>query len=209
MKSQTIPQGPIKIITHGRYYYKTETSKGTKPFEYTVRAASLAMFQESSQKYLGTDDQGNAKYRTNTYLNVRGQLKRRLLPILLARKFPDFARVRYVTIDEILAEDGRNLDLPIHFRSRQQLAQMVKDEKIPIDPKEYLEVDDLRSDILSYIQEPDVFLKNKPLKDQRRQEEREFMELNDLGDETLPPVKDGKKEKPSRPKVEAVGILDE
>jgi len=180
----------IKIFVHGRYYYKTETAKGTKPYEMVVRAASLEMFRESSQKYLGTDDNGQPKFRTNSYLNIRGQLKKRLLPILLQRKFPDFARVRFVVIDEIVSETGEKLDLPINLRSRTQLTAMVNDENIPIDPAEYLEIDDLRTDILEYIQEPETFLKNKPSRDRRRQEERQFIEMNDLGDETLPPIHD-------------------
>ena len=201
------PAQGIKIFVHGRYYYKTEASKGTKPFEWVVRAASLEMFRESSQKYLGTDDKGKPKFRTNTYVNIRGQLKKRLLPILLSRKFTDFARVRFVVIDEIVSEIGEKLNLPIDLRSRKQLTAMIKDEKIPIVPEEYLEIDDLRFDILQYIQEPEAFLLQKPLKDKRRQEERSFIELNDLGDETLSPIVEQKKHIPA--KIENASILDD
>lgn len=195
----------IEISVHGRYYYKTETQKGTKPYDYVVRAASLEMFRESSQKYMGTDDNGAPKFRTNSYLNVRGQLKKRLLPILLGRKFPDFARVRYVVIDEVRSLTGEKLNLPIDMRSKTQLAEMIRDEKMPINVDEYIELDDLRADILSYIQEPEVFLKQQPIKSRRRQEEQQFLEMNGLADEgSLPPVRE-KKEKPSEQK----GILDD
>jgi len=198
------PASGIKIAVHGKYYYKTETAKGTKDYSLTVRAASLEMFRESSQKYMGTDDAGRAKYRSTSYLNIRGQLKKRLLPILLGRKYVDFARVRYVIIDSVVSEAGGRLDLPIDLRSKAQLEAMIREEKIPIAVEEYLEIDDLRQDILQYIQEPEVFLKAQPAKARRRAEDKSFLELNDLNDEeTLPPVRE-KKEKPS-----AGGILDE
>ena len=197
-------QGGISISVHGKYYYKTETAKGTKDYSLVVRAASLEMFRESSRKYLGTDDAGKAKYRDHSYLNIRGQLKKRLLPILLGRKYNDFARVRYVTIDEVTSETGSRLDLPIDLRSKKQLEAMIREEKIPIAVEEYLEIDDLRADILSYIQEPEAFLKMQPVKARRRSEERSFLLLNDISDEgSLPPVRE-KVEKPS-----AGGILDE
>ena len=179
----------ICIKTHGRYYYRTESAKGTKPFEINVRAASIEMFRETARKYTGTDDNGNAKYSQRSFLNIRGQLKKRLLPLLLRKKFPDFARVRFVIIDEIASETGEKLDLPIDLRSRAQLTQLVKAEKIPLDPKDYLEIDELRHDIRMYLQEPETFLRDKPRLDKRRQEERAFMEMNDL-EETLPPVID-------------------
>ena len=211
-KDQSSPSG-IKIITHGRYYYKTDTAKGTKPYQINVRVASLEMFREQSQKYLGTDDQGQPKFRVNSYLNIRGQLKRRLLPILLGRKFTDFARVRYVTIDEIISESGEKLNLPIDLRSREQLTALITEEKMPIDPDEYLEIDDLRQDITQYIQAPEVFIQAKPQKDRRRQEEKSFLAMNDMGDETLPPRKE---EKPKVPKVQELqttstggGVLDD
>jgi hypothetical protein len=200
----------IKIFCHGRYYYKTETAKGTRIFTTVVRAKSLEMFRETSRKYTGTDDNGREKFKTNSYLNIRGQLKKRLLPILLQRKYPDFARVRFVTIDEIVSEAGEKLDLPVNLRSRKQLEVMIADEKMPIDSAEYLELDDLRTDIVEFIQTPESFLRAKPLRDRRRQEERDFIEMNDLGDETLPPVQE------TRPRAEttknplpAQGVLDD
>ena len=123
---------------------------------------------------------------------------------MLGRKYVDFARVRYVIIDSVVSEAGGRLDLPIDLRSKAQLEAMIREEKIPIAVEEYLEIDDLRQDILQYIQEPEVFLKAQPAKARRRAEDKSFLELNDLNDEeTLPPVRE-KKEKPS-----AGGILDE
>lgn len=190
----------IKILTHGRYYYKTETAKGTKEFTQVVRAASLEMFRETAQKYMGTDDNGAQKFSTRTFINVRGQLKKRLLPILLGRKYPEFARVRYVVIDEIISETGEKLNLPVDLRSRPQLEQMIRDEKFPIDPAEYVEVDELRHDILTFIKEPEAFLRDKPRRDKRRQEERSFIEMNELEDGELPLRKDT---------PTTAGILDE
>ena len=211
MKTEKGPQG-IKIFTHGQYYFKTETAKGVKPFTMTVRAKSLEMFRETSQKYTGTDDGGRAMFRTNSYLNIRGQLKKRLLPILLRRDKPDFARVRFVTIDEIVSETGEELNLPVNLRSRPQLEKMIKDEQIPIDSQEYLEVDDLRTDILCYLEAPEEFLRSKPLKDRRRQEEKDFALMNNLGDETLPPIRDEKPRVPrvpSTPASKTTGVLDD
>ena len=199
----------VKIFTHGQYYYKTETAKGIKKFEMVVRARSLEMFREESQKYIGTDDNGRAMFRKNSYLNIRGQLKKRLLPILLRRDHPDFARVRFVTVDEIVSETGAKLDLPVNLRSRAQLEAMIADEQIPIDSKEYLELDDLRSDIIGYLEAPEEFLRSKPLKDRRRQEERSFLEMNDLGEETLPPVREPRKEIPRPTPSVGGGILDD
>jgi hypothetical protein len=216
------PKKGIKIMVHGRYYYKTETSKGTKPYSMVVRAASLEMFRETSQKYTGTDDNGRAMYRTNSYLNIRGQLKKRLLPILLSKKVTDFARVRFVVIDEIASETGEKLDLPVNLRSQAQLVRMIADEKMPINPDEYLEIDDLRSDILEYIQSPETFLANQPARARKREEERNFLIMNNLDDETLPPAPRDKKggppildPSPSRDRSMAVaknanlGILDD
>lgn len=212
-KTSTTPAG-LKIFTHGEFYYKTETAKGVKPFEQVVRAASLDMFMESSQRYLGTEEDPATrlqvpKYKLQTYLNIRGQLKRRLLPIFLRKRFPEFARVRYVTIDEIVSETGAKLDLPIHLRSKAQLTQMIKDEKIPIDPSEYLEVDDLRTDILQFLQEPEAFLQQKPIKDKRRQEEKAFLAMNDLNEvAALPPMPTVKSTAPAKMRTGG-GVLDD
>ena len=204
MAKAIVGQKGIKITVHGRYYYKTESAKGTKPYEFVVRSPTLEMYRETSQKYMGMDEKGHPKYKVNTYLNIRGQLKKRLLPILLSKKFTDFARVRYVVIDEVVSETGEKLDLPINLRSKKQLAQMIADEKMPLDPAEYLEIDELRADIVQYIQEPEAFLRAKPIKDKRRQEERAFLEMNDMGDDTLPPVR-VQKDKPK----DTGGILDD
>jgi len=208
MSKENSLQG-IKIFTTGQYYYKTETAKGIKKFSMVVRARSLEMFREESQKYIGTDDNGRAQFRKNSYLNIRGQLKKRLLPILLLRDHPDFARVRFVTITEIVSEDGSSLDLPVNLRSRAQLVEMVQKEQMPLDPSEYLEIDDLRSDILQYLKFPEEFLRSKPLKDRRRAEDRDFVAMNDLGDETLPPVQEPKKIVPPSAARKIPGVLDD
>jgi len=212
-KNPAGPRGGLKIFTHGKFYYKTETAKGAKDFVQLVRVASLEIFRETAQKYLGTEEDPAthlqvAKFRTNSFLNVRGQLKKRYLPILLARKFPEFARVRYVVIDEIVSESGQALDLPIHLRSKAQLAELVRQKKMPIDPAEYVEVDELRHDILTYLENAEAFLKLKPQQDRRRQEERQFLELNDIQDETLPPPQTEKPRTQKSKNAEALKELD-
>jgi hypothetical protein len=183
----------ITIKCHGVFYYKTEREKGTKPFSMDVRAPSLDFFNETTQKYMGTDDNGNKKFATRSFINVRGQLKRRLLPILLGKKFTDFARVRYVVIDEVLSEDDTNLDLPVTLRSKPQLAALVKQLRAPIDAQDYLDIDELRTDILEFQQDADTFMKDKSRRDKKRSEERSFMDMNDLQD-PLPPTPKAKKE---------------
>lgn len=179
----------IAVICHGQYYYKTETNKGVKPFTKTVRAPSLELFRETTQKYLGTDDNGKKMYADRSFINLRGQLKRRLLPLLLTKDFPDFARIRFVVIDEIQSLSGEELDLPINLRSKAQLAELIRREHIPVDVAEYLDIDDLRSDLLEYFEDADTFLKNKSSRDRKRQEEREFAEMNNLNEEDIPPVR--------------------
>lgn len=170
------------------YYYKTESAKGTKPFTFEVRAPSLEFFRESTTKYQGLDDKGHAKVAERSFINIRGQLKKRLLPLLLQRKVTDYARVKYVVIDEIISETGSELDLPITLRSKKQLAVLIADGKLPIDVDDYLDIDELRTDILEYQQDPEAFNRDKNRRDKRRGEERSFIEMNNLG-ETLPPEK--------------------
>ncbi|MFA5240433.1 MAG: hypothetical protein WC476_12105 [Phycisphaerae bacterium] len=181
-------QQGILIKCHGMYYYKTESAKGTKPFVMDVRAPSLEYFREHAFKYQGTGEKGEKKFADRSFINIRGQLKKRLLPILLQRKVTDFARVKYVVIDEVVSETKENLDLPITLRSRQQLAQLIKENKMPIDVNEYMDVDELRSDIIEYQVDPETFNKDKPRRDKRRSEEKQFIEMNNL-EETLPPEK--------------------
>lgn len=181
-------QQGILIKCHGMYYYKTETAKGTKPFTFEVRAPSLEFFREFATKYLGTDDKGHARAAERSFINIRGQLKKRLLPLLLQRKVTDYARVKYVVIDEIISETGAELDLPITLRSKKQLNTLIVEGKFPIDVDDYLDIDELRTDILEYQQDPEAFNRDKNRRDKRRGEERSFIEMNNLS-ETLPPVK--------------------
>lgn len=185
MAKQTNQKG-IQIKCRGMYYFKTDTAKGTKAYEITLMAPSLEFFKETAMKYTGTDENGKKTFSERSFINIRGALKKRLLPILLPKQVPDFARVKYVVIDEIISLSGEPLDLPIELRSRKQLSEYIKNEKIPIEPAEYLDIDELRFDILEYRNDPETFLQNKGQKDTKRAEERAFIEMNNLG-ETLPP----------------------
>jgi hypothetical protein len=182
----------VKLVCHGQYYYKDSINKGVKEFSQEVFSPSLEMFREHAKKYIGTDDKGNQKFEDRSFINVRGQLKRRLLPVLLKKKFPDFARVRFVVIDEIISLDGSELDLPITLRSKKQLAFQITKEGMPLSVDDYVDIDDLRSDMLEYVQDPEAFLRNKTKRDKRRNEEREFMRMNNLQEGELP-----KKREPS------------
>lgn len=193
--------GPgLRIYCHGEFYYKTQNEKGVKPFEKIVMAPSLEVFRETSYKYTGQDEKGKHQYKETSFVNVRGQLKRRLLPILLARDFRDFARVRFVVIDEIVSLDGSELDLPIQLRSRDQLVMMLERERIPIDAGDYIDIDELRSDILEYVTDPAMFLASKPRRDKRREQDRLFAAMNNIDAKSVRP------EKPKKSPTTAQGI---
>lgn len=191
----------VKIVCHGQYYYKDSLNKGVKEFAHEVFSPSLEMFREHAKKYVGTDDKGRSKYEDRSFINVRGQLKRRLLPVLLGKKFPDFARVRYVVIDEIISLDGSELDLPITLRSKKQLAFQITKEGMPLSVDDYIDVDDLRADMLEYLHDPEAFLAGKAKRDKLRNEERDFMRMNNLNEGELP-----KKREPSAAAGASAGI---
>jgi hypothetical protein len=174
----------VVIKTHGEYYYKTENAKGRKPFEQVIKAPSLEFFKQTAVRYTGNDDEGNLKFKETQFINVRGIIKKRLLPMLLAPRFSDFVRVRSVTIDEIADSNGSLLDLPVTLQSRNQLIALCKARKIPVDAAGYLDIDELRTDIIEYQTDPDVFLRNMEKKSKKRAEEKEFMQMNDL----IPPA---------------------
>lgn len=111
-------------------------------------------------------------------------MKKQLLPLLLAKTHPDFVRVAAVIIDSIETDKGKELDgLPVQLQSRKQLKVHCADNKIPILADEYLSIDELRSDILAYTEDPKSFLRNKERKNSRRRADNEFMRLNGLLDE--------------------------
>jgi|GEM_PF-6587014 hypothetical protein len=184
----------ILVRTHGQYYWKTNDQKGIKSFTRDVRFPSMEIFRETTRKYIGTKVNEETKlaepqYLVNSIINIRGMLKRRFMPILLAREYTDFARIRFVSIDEVVPLDGQKIDLPINIRSRKQLAEFLREKNIPIREDEYVDIDELRSDIYDYLSSPDTFLAQKSRKDRIRNDEREFMEMNAIH-ETLPPRKD-------------------
>ena len=190
------------IKTHGEYYFKSENMKGRRPFTQTINAPSLEFFKQTAIRYTGTDDDGKLKFVETEFVNVRGIIKKRLLPMLLPSKHPDFIRVRSVTIDEI-ESDGEMLELPVTLQSRKQLIHLCKVKKIPVEAESYLDIDELRTDIIEYQTDPEVFLRNMERKNKKRKEEREFMRLNDL-------LKDSPEGKPQTAKKDkpATGIAD-
>jgi hypothetical protein len=61
---------------------------------------------------------------------------------------------------------------------------------MPLSVDDYVDIDDLRSDMLEYVQDPEAFLRNKTKRDKRRNEEREFMRMNNLQEGELPKKRD-------------------
>lgn len=180
---------PITIKCHGEYYAREGQLKLTKSFEEVVRAPSLEFFRQSWEKYTGTDDNGKMMFRTSTSINVRGMLKKKLIPMILTNKYQgSFVRVRRVFIDEVISEDGSPLDLPVNLLSISQLAMKIKRENIPLDPASYINVDELRTDIMEYEEDPETFKRHYATKSKKRQEEREFHELNNLNPLKVAPV---------------------
>ena len=187
----------LEIHCHGQFYYKTQERKGTRVFEQVVKAPSLEVFRETSYKYLGMESDEKRgtmkpKFRENSFINVRGQLKRRILPLFLRKQHNDFVSVRFVVIDEIISLDGSELDLPIQLRSREQLAKMVEREHIPVDPGDYTEIDELRTDILEYTTDPAMFLATKERRDKRRTLDRQLLEMNELEPGSVGPRREPK-----------------
>lgn len=171
----------ITINVSGEYYSVQGTVKQVKDFTETIKAPSLEFFRQTNQKYLGTDDSGKLMFRTNSFINIRGRLKKQLLPQLLTKKYPDFVRIRKITIDSILSSDGATIpELPVVLQSREQLAELIKARQMPIDPASYMDLDALRSDILLFQEDPDTFMAGYAARQAKRAEEREFMELNNL-----------------------------
>lgn len=171
----------LTIKCHGEFYAREGQLKIMKTFEEAVRAPSLKFFEQTAVRYTGTDDDGKLKFSEKSFINVRGQLKKKLIPLILGRKYAGtFVRVRSVVIDEVVAEEGTALDLPITLMSFAQLAALMKQRNVPLDVSSYLNIDELRTDISEYLEDPDAFKRNFERKAKKRSEEREFMELNNL-----------------------------
>lgn len=169
----------LTIRTHGEYYFKNDQVKGKRSFEQIVKAPNLEIFEQVSYQSKGTDDQGKIIIEENVFLNIRGMLKRKILPLLLKNKLESFSSVRSVTIDEIIS-DVPLPELPIQFQSKEQLAKLCREKSYPIDVKTYDNIDDLRTDILEYQADPEMFSITQAKKKQRRMNERIFLEMNGL-----------------------------
>lgn len=171
----------LTIKVHGEYYFKQDSTKGRKRYTLDVRAPSLEFFRQTTVKSRGTDDEGKIVLEEKSYLNVRGILKKRLVPAILERRVNDFARIRSVVIDEVIAENGEVLhDLPLPLMSLAQLKSYIHKKKLPIDSSAYMDIDELRTDIRDCETDEAAFFAGKAKKDKRRAEEKEFLELNQL-----------------------------
>jgi hypothetical protein len=192
----------ITIKCHGEYYYKNQASKGVKPFKsLDVRVPSMESFRETNERYMGTDDDGKAIFKTNTFLNVRGMLKKVLLPAIMKRRpgFEELVRVRGVVIEEVLGDTPQEVsELPVTLMSSHQIASLILAKKMPIDSTEYVDIDVLRKDVMEYQDNPEAFIRNKARREKTRKLDKEFMELNNLLEEPVAPIAPiAKKNKPS------------
>jgi hypothetical protein len=172
---------PITIKCHGEYYSREGQLKFIRPFREDVNVPSLKFFEETTDRYIGTDDKGKLQFRSTTFTNVRGKMKKKLLPLILNQKYEgSFIRVRNVVIDEVVMDPKEATELPITLMSMAQLGALAKQQNIPLDPDSYVNVDELRSDILEYKQSPELFQENYARKQAKRVEERSFREMNGL-----------------------------
>lgn len=191
----------ITIQVTGEFYSVVGNLKTMKQFSEVVKAPSLEFFREESRRYMGTDDKGNLKYELRSFLNVRGKMKKELLPQLLKRKHTDFVRVRKCSIEKIEGDVG--LELPITLMSREQIGELVKSKKMPMDVNEYMSIDDLRTDVMMYLEDAEIFLQTYKAKRDKLKMDKEYLELNGLVDKPSvgkPPVdmpSGGKKSKVS------------
>lgn len=172
----------ISIKCHGEFYAREGQTKLTVQFDEIVKAPSLNFFQQTSTKLTGTDDNGKLTFRDTTFLNVRGVLKKRLLPMILNNKHQGrFVRVRSVVIDEIISDDPKETEaLPINLMSFIQLDALIKQRHMPLDSNSYVNVDELRTDVMEWLEDPDTFQRNYDRKSKKREEEKSFMEMNNL-----------------------------
>ena len=170
----------ITIQVTGEFYSVVGNLKTMKQFSEVVKAPSLEFFKEESRRYMGTDDKGNLKYELRSFLNVRGKMKKELLPQLLKRKYTDFVRVRKCSIEKIEGDVG--LELPITLMSREQIGELVKAKKMPMDVNEYMSIDDLRTDVMMYLEDAEIFLQTYKAKRDKLKLDKEYLELNGLVD---------------------------
>lgn len=176
----------IEIRCHGQFYAREGQLKLLRDFEEIVKAPSLKFFEQTNTRYMGTDDNGKLQFKDTTFINVRGVLKKKLLPLILSKKYMgQFVRVRGVVIDEII---GGGTELEINLMSFPQLTQLIKQRNMPLDAASYVNVDELRTDVTEYMDDPDTFQRNYARKSAKRSEEREFMELNNLMPSTPTPL---------------------
>lgn len=175
----------LTVNTSGEYYSVSGSVKQIKSFSIPVRVPSMEFFRQTTTRFDGVDENNKVKIRNIEFLNPRGQLKKKLLPQILGKKFPDFVRVRKVVIDSIVADDGTPVtNIPITLRSREQLQQYIREQKLPVDANGYINIDELRADVLAAEQDPEFFARQRVIRDARREQEKEFMELNALDGET-------------------------
>lgn len=151
-----------------------------------VPSANVSIFEESSNRYSGTDENGNQQFKSTSFMNYRGVLKKKLLPLKLAKQYPDFLAIKTLEVEEVVGVGGadvNDLDLPITLLSLSQIkayCQFHAISKADIDPQSYLSLADLRTDVYDYMDSRDAFRARKEKSQLRRANELAFRLANDI-----------------------------
>lgn len=151
-----------------------------------VPAANVGIFEESTSRYQGSDEEGNPQYKTTSFMNYRGILKKKLLPLKLAKQYPDFLAIKTLEVEEVVGVGGadvNDLELPITMLSLAQIksyCQFHAISKADIDPQSYLSLADLRTDLYDYMYSKEAFRARKEKSQSRRANESAFRLANDI-----------------------------
>jgi len=147
----------FKVIVEGEYYAANPDGRGKlkKPYTLEVGLPNL-----------------------DSALSV---IKNKLLKALLLKKYPDFVADRTCAIVSATPMDASTpKSNNLAYMDREQLEAHVRVAKVPIDPREYPKVTDLREAIIDFTQTPDGFLAREAVRQADRKENAELAALNDL-----------------------------
>jgi hypothetical protein len=214
--------GPMYIFKcSGRYFTKLREVAGTrarqaKDFKVDIKipAGDIDIFIEKHRNVgKQIDDPKNHLKIVNevkevVFRNYGGVLRKKLVPLKLAAiaeakgGYEDFSRIRNMRVDEVIGINGAkvsDLDLPLNMLSMPQIFDFCSKNGIlsdVIDVHSYLDIDDLRSDLYEYMDDPEVFRrkvdegktkggrgsKHRSIFLEERERERRFREINDIED---------------------------
>lgn len=98
--------------------------------------------------------------------SVNGILKTRILPQLLAKKDPQFKRIRTFSVLSVVAFGDASIEgldevHQIRIMDRKQLLNLVKRKKLEMNPELYTKLSDLRTAIQLCIENPNFYKKRE------------------------------------------------